>query len=104
MPSWHYLPETAAATSMAARVRAVGASQPTKRTVTAVGTGPVVYWMSRDQRLNDNWALLHAQNLAVANNAPLVIVFNLVPAFAGATARSYGFMLRALKVLAARAA
>jgi deoxyribodipyrimidine photo-lyase len=60
--------------------------------------------MSRDQRLNDNWALLHAQNLAVANNAPLVIVFNLVPAFAGATARSYGFMLRALKVLAARAA
>jgi deoxyribodipyrimidine photo-lyase len=22
--------------------------------------GPVVYWMSRDQRVSDNWALLHA--------------------------------------------
>jgi deoxyribodipyrimidine photo-lyase len=46
---------------------------------------------------------LHAQRLAIANAAPLVILFNLVPAFTGATARTYGFMIRALKVLAARA-
>ncbi|MDH4258345.1 MAG: deoxyribodipyrimidine photo-lyase, partial [Candidatus Aminicenantes bacterium] len=25
------------------------------------GQGPVVYWMSRDQRAEDNWALLSAQ-------------------------------------------
>ena len=25
------------------------------------GPGPVVYWMSRDQRVRDNWALLYAQ-------------------------------------------
>ncbi|MBP1668958.1 MAG: Deoxyribodipyrimidine photolyase, type, partial [Bacteroidetes bacterium] len=24
------------------------------------GKGPVVYWMSRDQRVNDNWALSFA--------------------------------------------
>jgi len=26
--------------------------------------GPVIYWMSRDQRVNDNWALLYARELA----------------------------------------
>ena len=26
--------------------------------------GPVVYWMSRDQRVHDNWALLYAQEEA----------------------------------------
>ncbi len=25
----------------------------------------VAYWMSRDQRVQDNWALLHAQSIAV---------------------------------------
>jgi len=25
--------------------------------------GPVIYWMSRDQRAFDNWALLYAQDL-----------------------------------------
>ena len=28
------------------------------------GSGGVVYWMSRDQRAQDNWALIHAQGLA----------------------------------------
>ena len=27
--------------------------------------GPVIYWMSRDQRTHDNWALLFAQQIAV---------------------------------------
>lgn len=27
--------------------------------------GPVIYWMSRDQRVEDNWALLYAQKLAL---------------------------------------
>ncbi len=49
--------------------------------------GPVVYWMSRDQRVNDNWALLYAQELAFSNKQPLAVVFNLVPDFLGATLR-----------------
>ncbi len=59
-------------------------------------SGPVVYWMSRDQRAEDNWALLHAQQQAVSTKQPLVVVFCLVPDFLQATLRQYGFMLRGL--------
>jgi deoxyribodipyrimidine photo-lyase len=59
--------------------------------------GPVLYWMSREQRSEDNWALLHAQGLARESKAPLAVVFCLVPEFLGATARHYGFMLRGLQ-------
>lgn len=60
---------------------------------------PVVYWMSRDQRLHDNWALLFAQQRAIEANAPLCIIFGLTSNFPGANIRSYGFMLRGLKLL-----
>ena len=59
--------------------------------------GPVVYWMQRDQRVADNWALVHAQRRAMKKSAPLVVVFALAPVFLGATSRQYGFMLRGLK-------
>lgn len=59
--------------------------------------GPIVYWMQRDQRVNDNWALIHAQNLALENYVPLVVVFNLVPDFLEATIRQYGFMINGLQ-------
>ena len=36
-------------------------------------TGPVVYWMSRDQRIHDNWALLFAQKLAIEQKMPLTV-------------------------------
>ncbi len=62
----------------------------------AAGPGPVVWWLSRDQRVRDNWALLFAQELALAAGAPLIAVFCLVPAFLGATLRHYAFMLRGL--------
>ena len=58
--------------------------------------GPVVYWMSRDQRILDNWALLFAANLALEREVPLVVVFCLSPSFLGATIRQYGFMLNGL--------
>ncbi len=61
------------------------------------GRGPVLYWMSRDQRVNDNWALLFAQKVAMEYKSPLVVVFCLVPKFLGATIRQYGFMLRGLE-------
>lgn len=60
-------------------------------------TGPVIYWMSRDQRVRDNWALLVAQELAVQQGVPLAVVFCLVPTFFGATMRQYRFMLRGLQ-------
>jgi deoxyribodipyrimidine photo-lyase len=59
-------------------------------------SGPVVYWMSRDQRAEDNWALYYAQQTAINQNQPLVVLFALAPDFIGAALRQYGFMLRGL--------
>ena len=61
------------------------------------GPGPVVYWMSRDQRLADNWGLLFAQEQARTRQQPLVVLFCLKTGFLGATIRQYGFMLRGLE-------
>ncbi|GFR43830.1 hypothetical protein Agub_g4951, partial [Astrephomene gubernaculifera] len=77
-----------------------------------IGNGPVVLWMSRDQRMNDNWALLYAieaaQKAAAAaggeggGSPQVAVAFNLVPAFLGAGARQFGFMLRGLRELQPR--
>ncbi|CAM6097302.1 unnamed protein product [Calypogeia fissa] len=61
--------------------------------------GPVIYWVSRDQRSRDNWALLHAIQEANKRGAPVAVVFNLLESFLGAKARHFGFMLRGLRVL-----
>jgi deoxyribodipyrimidine photo-lyase len=61
--------------------------------------GPVAYWMSRDQRVEDNWALLYAQQVALVRQEPLLVVFCLVPSFLNATIRQYGFMLAGLREL-----
>ena len=61
------------------------------------GTGVVAYWMSRDQRSCDNWALLFAQETALRHRLPLVVVFCLADSFLGATLRQYGFMLQGLE-------
>ncbi len=58
--------------------------------------GPVLYWMSRDQRINDNWALLFAQELAIIKKLPLAIVFCLVKSYNNAPLRHYHFMLNGL--------
>lgn len=60
-------------------------------------SGPIVYWMSRDQRANDNWALLFAQKLAIKQKLPLAVIFCLVPEFLGATLRQYSFMIKGLQ-------
>lgn len=62
-----------------------------------VESGPVVYWMSRDQRADDNWALIYAQELAISRESPLAVTFCLADNFLGATLRQYDFMLRGLK-------
>lgn len=57
----------------------------------------VVYWMSRDQRVQDNWALIYSQELALKNSSPLHVCFCLVPKFLDATIRQYDFLLNGLK-------
>jgi deoxyribodipyrimidine photo-lyase len=64
--------------------------------------GLVVYWMSRDQRVNDNWALLFARELAEKRKVPLIVVFCLVPEFLHAGIRQYAFMLKGLQELEKR--
>ncbi len=43
------------------------------------GCGPVVYWMERDLRLVDNWALLFAQQEALIRKKPLHILLAIEP-------------------------
>ncbi|MHC1791593.1 deoxyribodipyrimidine photo-lyase [Solidesulfovibrio sp.] len=71
-----------------ARVRSLSENAPRR--------GPVVYWMSREQRAEDNWGLLHAAGLARQDDAPLLVLFALVPTYPGATWRHYDFLLRGL--------
>ncbi len=76
------------------RVRVLTSSRPEPQ-----GTGPVVYWINRDRRRDDNWALLYAQQVALERKVPLIAVFCLVPTFLDATLRQYDFMIRGLEEL-----
>jgi deoxyribodipyrimidine photo-lyase len=58
-----------------------------------------VYWCSRDQRAHDNWALLHACEIARSSRQPVAVAFSLVSEYLGAGARQFGFMLRGLREL-----
>lgn len=57
----------------------------------------VAYWMSRDQRIDDNWALLCAQKFALKHECPLYVIFCLVPKFLDATIRHFDFILKGLQ-------
>lgn len=61
------------------------------------GNGPVIYWMSRDQRVFDNWGLLHAQELARESGTHVVVAFCLMPRCGEASARHYRFMIDGLR-------
>lgn len=65
--------------------------------------GSVMYWMSRDQRIDHNWALIYAAELAQKSGTRLDIVFALAPTFLGATLRHYDFMLKGLEEVEKRA-
>jgi deoxyribodipyrimidine photo-lyase len=58
---------------------------------------PVIYWMSRDQRVHDNWSLIFAQELAIQTKSPLLVVFGLTDKFLNASSDHYYFMLENLK-------
>ena len=60
-------------------------------------TGPIIYWMSRDQRAHDNWALTLAQEYSKKYNLPLSVVFSIKSKFLDATIRQYDFMIKGLE-------
>ncbi|GAB7080920.1 deoxyribodipyrimidine photo-lyase [Megalodesulfovibrio paquesii] len=72
----------------------------TSHPATASASRPVVYWMHRDQRVEDNFGLLLAQELALRGGAPLVVVFGLSSRFLHASWRQYAFMLEGLREVA----
>jgi deoxyribodipyrimidine photo-lyase len=61
--------------------------------------GPVVYWMSRDQRTKDNWALLFAQQQAIEKKSQLVVIFSLYPKYKNINLRQIDFMFKGLQVV-----
>ncbi|KAM4552364.1 CPD photolyase [Odontesthes bonariensis] len=65
------------------------------------GSEGVLYWMLRDQRVQDNWALIRAQQLAVKENLPLHVCYCLVaPKSELSTLRHFGFLLKGLEEVA----
>ncbi|MCG7843814.1 MAG: deoxyribodipyrimidine photo-lyase [Methanomassiliicoccales archaeon] len=65
--------------------------------------GPVIYWMSRDQRLKDNWALYHAWKRAHQADRAFAVVFCLSPRFSLAGPRHYHFMMQGLQEISNKA-
>jgi deoxyribodipyrimidine photo-lyase len=59
--------------------------------------GNVVYWMSRDQRVEDNWALLEAQKRAMQYKGSVIVVFCLQKSFKNANQAQFKFMLEGLR-------
>lgn len=59
--------------------------------------GPVAYWMDRDMRIHDNWALLHAQKIAQDRKVPLLVVYNLVANFLQGSYRQWDFKIKGLQ-------
>lgn len=59
--------------------------------------GSVVYWISRDQRVVDNWAFIRAAEIAKEHDASLSVIFCLRKDFRSATERLVDFMLTGLE-------
>ena len=59
--------------------------------------GPIVYRMSRDQRVQDNWALLFAQQQADQRDSTLWVVFTLMPHYPNANRRHFDFLIKGLQ-------
>ena len=69
-----------------------------------ITSGPVLYWMGRDQRIDDNWALIEAYNAAEDRAVPLQVVFNLPASYGKGTLRQYDFLLKGLQEVEQRCA
>lgn len=70
-----------------------------KQNTLEYSSGKILYWMNRDMRFQDNWALLRASELAKQYDVELVVCYNLDPEFLGGTVRQLDFKINALKEL-----
>lgn len=59
--------------------------------------GPILYFMDRDRRINDNWALLHARDLAEDAGSELHVIYVLPPTFLESSLRQHDFMIKGLQ-------
>ena len=57
----------------------------------------VLYWMRRDKRVHDNWALLEAQQIAIKQRVPLLVCFQFRGSYKKANIRQYHFLFEGLK-------
>lgn len=62
-------------------------------------SGSILYWMSRDQRVQDNFALAFAQKKALENSQPLLVVFNILEEFPNFNQRNAHFMFENLELI-----
>ncbi len=60
-------------------------------------SGPIVYWMNRDHRVNDNWSLVYALEKAKENNTEVLVIFCLRTNFPYKTERLVNFILGGLE-------
>lgn len=65
-------------------------------------SGAVVYYCVRDQRVDQNAALLFAQSLALKYKVSLFVLFVLYPNYLNACERQYDFMFRGLEEMEAK--
>lgn len=63
-------------------------------------SGAVVYVMAREQRVHQNWALLHALAEANTKQVPLLVLFALGPMFNHGSARHNEWMVQSLQDVA----
>ncbi len=69
-----------------------------------IGTGKVIYWMSRDIRVEDNWAMIMASDLADSLRSDVEIVFVRVKKFLEARREIFEQLEKAISGVAASAA
>lgn len=67
-----------------------------------LGTGSVIYWMSRDNRVADNWALIHAVEYAREHGTTVEVVYNLEIGYLHGSLHQHLFKVAGLKEVADR--
>jgi len=60
-------------------------------------TSHITYWMNRDVRVQDNWAFLYAQKMALELKLKMSVVYCLVPEYMESSYRQYDFLIAGLK-------
>jgi len=57
----------------------------------------VLYWMQRDKRVEDNWALIASQYIALKHKVPLYVCFQYVGEYKESNLRHYEFLFKGLE-------